>query len=117
MITTAIALFALAAVAGLSMAIGHFRGQTPPKSLIAALHGVFAAAGLLVLLLAVVQAGPHGLAAIALALFLLAALGGFALLSFHLRGRKLPNILVGGHGLLAVSAFIVLLAAVFVARV
>lgn len=117
MITYAIALFALAAVAGLSMAIGHFRGRTPPKPLIAALHGVFAASGLLLLLFAVIRAGTGGYAAIALCLFLLAALGGFTLLSFHLRGKKLPNVLVAGHGLLAVSAFIVLLAAVFVARV
>ncbi len=116
MITDAIALFALAAVAGLSMAIGHFRGQTPPKPLIAALHGVFAASGLLVLLVAVVQGSAHGLAVIALCVFLLAALGGFTLLSFHLRGRKLPTALVAGHGLLAVTAFLVLLAAVFAAR-
>ena len=116
MMNSAIALFALAAVAGLSMALGHFRDRTPPKLLIAALHGVFAASGLLVLLLAVVQASTGGPAAIALGLFLLAALGGFTLLSFHLRGRPLPNVLVAGHGLLAVSAFIVLLAAVFVAR-
>lgn len=116
MMNYAIALFALAAVAGLSMALGHFRGQAPPRPLIAALHGVFAASGLLLLLLTVVQAGARGPAAIALCLFLLAALGGFTLLSFHLRGRKLPNVLVAGHGLLAVSAFIVLLAAVFVAR-
>lgn len=115
MITYAIALFALAAVAGLSMAIGHFRGQSPPKPVTAALHGLFAASGLLMLLLAVVRASTGGLPAIALGVFLLAALGGFTLLSFHLRGRKLPNVLVVGHGLLAVSAFIVLLAAVYAA--
>lgn len=116
MIKYAIALFALAAVAGLSMAVGHFRGHTPPKPLLAALHGVLAASGLLVLFLAVAQAGAGGGAAVALGLFVLAALGGFTLLSFHLRGRKLPNLLVAGHGLLAVSAFIILLVTVFVAR-
>jgi hypothetical protein len=46
---------------------------------------------------------------IALALFLVAATGGFTLLSFHLRGRALPSALIIGHGLVAVSAFIVLL--------
>jgi hypothetical protein len=46
---------------------------------------------------------------IALALFLVTATGGFTLLSFHLRGRALPSALIIGHGLVAVSAFIVLL--------
>jgi hypothetical protein len=45
----------------------------------------------------------------ALALFLVTATGGFTLLSFHLRGRALPSALIIGHGLVAVSAFIVLL--------
>lgn len=115
MMTYAVALFAAAAVAGLSMAIGHFRGRTPPAPLVAALHGVFAASGLLVLLLAVVRAGTVGAGRTALGLFLLAALGGFALLSFHLRGRKLPNVLVAGHALLAVCAFVILCVAVFAA--
>ena len=44
----------------------------------------------------------------------LAALGGFGLLSFHMRGRTLPNGLVVAHGLPAVAAFLILLAAVFV---
>lgn len=44
-----------------------------------------------------------------LALFLVAAVGGFTLLSFHLRGRSLPSALIIGHGLVAVTAFIVLL--------
>jgi hypothetical protein len=112
MIKIAVILFALAAVAGLTMAIGHFRGRTPPPTPLAALHGALAASGLLALLTAVVQ-GARGTSAIALCLFLVAALGGFTLLlGFHLRGRKLPNVMVAGHGLLAVSAFVVLLVAV-----
>lgn len=112
MLTVAIVFFALAAVAGLAMAVFHLRGQTPPKPVLAALHGVFAAAGLVVLLLAVLELGTGGGAAIALGIFLLAALGGFALLSLHLRRRALPTGLVLGHGLIAVVAFVVLLAAV-----
>lgn len=112
MLMTAIVLFAIAAVGGLSMAVLHFRGKTPPPTLLAAVHGLLAASGLVVLLLAVLKIGMSGTPAIALGLFLLAALGGFALLSFHLRGRALPNGLVAGHGLLAVAAFLVLLTAV-----
>lgn len=116
MLTTAIVLFAIAALGGATMAVLHFRGRTPPPALLAALHGILAASGLVVLLLAVLKAGLGGMPAIALGLFLVAALGGFGLLSFHIRGRALPGALVVGHGLLAVAGFLVLLAAVFAVR-
>lgn len=114
MFITAIGLFALAALAGATMAIQHFRGHTPPRLALAILHGALAASGLLVLLLAVMKTGLSGAPAIALGLLLVAALGGFTLLSFHLRRRALPSPLVLGHGLLAVAGFLVLLAAVMV---
>jgi glucose uptake protein GlcU len=109
-----ILLFALAAVAGLIMAIMHFRKATPPRAVLAVLHGGFAAAGLVVLLLALVKVGMQGAPAFALGLLVVAALGGFGLLSFHLRGRALPSGLVVGHALLAVAGFVTLLAAEFV---
>lgn len=113
MLMIAVGLFAIAALGGVTMAVMHFRGRTPPPVALALLHGVFAASGLVVLLLAV---WPHfsGRAVWALGLFLLAALGGFTLaLGFHWRGRPLPAGLVVGHGLLAVLAFLILLAAAF----
>ena len=73
----AIILFALAAVFGLTMAVLHFKGQTPPKNMHALLHGVFAASGLVVLLAAVLRTGAEGARGIALGLFLVAALGGW----------------------------------------
>ncbi len=113
MLNAAIILFAVAAVIGLAMAVAHLRGETPPRTTLAVLHGLFAASGLVILLIAVMTVGAGGGTGLALGLFLLAALGGFVLLSFHLRGRPLPNGLVIGHGLLAVAGFLVLLAAVF----
>jgi hypothetical protein len=113
MFNYAIVLFAIAAVGGVTMAIMHFRGRTPPRPALAALHGVFAASGLITLLLAVMNTDAGGGARLALGLFVLAALGGFGLLSFHLRRRALPNGFVIGHGLLAVVAFLVLLVSVF----
>jgi hypothetical protein len=109
-----ILLFALAAVAGLTMAVMHFRKVSPPRPALAVLHGLFAASGLVVLLLAVIKVGMHGAPAIALGLLVVAALGGFGLLSFHLRGRALPSGLVVGHALLAVAGFATLLAAEYV---
>jgi len=74
------------------------------------LHGLFAACGLIVLLIGVIGAASRG-APVALVLLLIAALGGFTLVSFHMRRRALPNGLVVGHALIAVAGFVVLLAA------
>ena len=109
-----ILLFAVAAVAGLTMAVMHFKNASPPRPVLAVLHGLFAASGLVVLLLAVIKVGMQGASAIALGLLVVAALGGFGLLSFHLRGRALPSGMVVGHALLAVAGFVTLLAAEFV---
>lgn len=114
MYRVSILLFAIAAVAGLIMAVSHFRKAALPRPALAVLHGLFAASGLVVLLLAVVKAGMQGVPAIALGLLVVAALGGFALLSSHLRSRKLPSGLVVGHALLAVAGFATLLAAEYV---
>jgi hypothetical protein len=109
MMNLAIGLFVLAAVTGASMAIPRFVSGAQPKIVLAALHGIFAASALVTLALVVFTAGATGGANIALGLFVLAAVGGFVLLSFHLRGRQLPAALVLGHGLLAVGTFLFLL--------
>jgi glucose uptake protein GlcU len=109
-----LALFAVAAAAGLTMAIMHFRGTSPPKTVLAVLHGLFAASGLIVLLLALIKAGFSGKPGIAFGLLTAAALGGFALLGSHVQKKRLPSGLVVGHALLAVAGFVVLLLAQFV---
>jgi hypothetical protein len=109
MIQLSVILFAVAAVAGLAMAIMHFRGISPPRPVLAALHGLFAASGLVLLLLALVKTGFGGKAGIALGLLVVAALGGFVLLSFHAKNQRLPSALVVGHALLAVAGFVTLL--------
>lgn len=114
MYRVSILLLAIAAVAGVTMAVTHFRKATLPRPVVAVLHGLFAASGLVVLLLAVIKTGMQGTPAIALALLVVAALGGFALLSSHVRGRALPSGLVVGHALLAVAGFATLLAAEYV---
>jgi hypothetical protein len=113
MIRLSLILFAVAAVAGLSMAILHFRGSSPPKNALAVLHGLFAASGLGVLLMALIKTGFGGTAGTALVLLVLAALGGFALLSWHVKNQRLPSALVIGHALLAVGGFLTLLLAEF----
>lgn len=108
----ALGLFALGAVTGLYLAVQHFRGQ--PLSWGAALaHGAFGASGLVVLAWALSKSGFAGLGAVALGVFVVAALGGFGLVSFHLRGRRLPSAVVVIHALAAVAAFVTLAAVVF----
>lgn len=104
-----IAIFAVAAVVGLTMAVAAFQGHFPPVPS-AILHGVLAATGLLLLLIAVAR-GAVGPALWALGFFLVAALGGFGMaFGFHARRKPLPKGLVAGHAALAVIGFLLLLA-------
>jgi hypothetical protein len=107
-----VAVFAIAAVIGLTMALAAFQGNFPPVSS-AILHGILAASGLVLLLIAVFVHGAAGPALWALGFFLVAALGGFGLaFGFHARKKALPKGFVAGHALLAVIGFLLLLAGV-----
>ena len=106
---TAVIAFAIAAVGGAFMAIEHFRGEAIPD-FVALLHGIFAASGLCLLAVVVIRSETFGLVGIALVAFLIAAVGGFVLLSFHLRRRRHPGGLVVVHGLVALVAFGILVA-------
>ena len=64
----------------------------------------------MVLLLALIKTGFTGKPAIAAVLLVVAALGGFGLLSWHARNQRLPSALVIVHALVAVTqAFLPLL--------
>ncbi|MEX2104461.1 MAG: hypothetical protein WD907_03905, partial [Bacilli bacterium] len=75
-------------------------------------HGGVAATGLVLLIIAVLQGATGTLPLTALVLFVIAALGGFVLFAFHLRGRQLPKGLIYVHGLLAVVAEVLLIVAI-----
>ena len=64
-------------------------------------------------LIAAVAAGAKtpALATASLVLFILAAVGGFVLLSFFARKRRLPTPLVFAYGIAAVAGLLLLLAA------
>lgn len=108
--TLALILFGLGAAGGVTLLALRLRGGNPPLGL-AVVHGLAAAAGLVTLILAVAE-GARGNVLIALVLFGVAALGGFVLLSLHLRGRLLPVGLILVHGTVAVAGFVTLLTAV-----
>jgi hypothetical protein len=114
MLMAILALFALAAVLGLYMIVRVFKGALPPWPA-AALHGLFAATGLLLLLYVVFisRAFSGRPLTIGAALLVIAALGGFAVVSFHLRKRVPPRALAAIHALVAVAGFLCVAAAAF----
>ena len=112
MLPIAVGLFGIGAVGGLTLAVMHFSKKSLPMGL-ALVHGLLGAAGLVVLLLAVLHGGAPAKAAYALILFAVAALGGFYLFSFHLRKKSLPSSVVIIHAIVAVTAFGLLLVATF----
>lgn len=109
----AVILFAIAALGGVVMAVMRFSGRDLPPMGLAILHGVTAAAGLVALLLAVIGSSVSTMTTVALVGFVVAALGGFYLFSFHLRRQALPIPPVVIHGLLAVVSFVILLVGLY----
>jgi hypothetical protein len=109
-LTLACIFFGLGALGGLTLLMLRLKGGNPPLGL-AAVHGLAAAAGLVTLTVAVLD-GARGPALVALVLFGIAALGGFFLLSLHLRKQLLPIGIIMVHGAVAVSGFVALLIAV-----
>jgi hypothetical protein len=110
MLETSAALFGLAALGGLGMALIRTSRKINPPIWIAMAHGLLAAAGLTLLTWAVCRIGADSYAQTSLILFLLAAAGGAWLnLRYHWRNLPLPVGFMWGHGLLAVIAFGLLL--------
>jgi hypothetical protein len=108
MLIAAVVLFALAAIGGIVLAVRHFRGQPLPLPL-TVVHGLAAASGLLLVLFAFLGTASAGAPlAWALGLLTTAALGGFLLLSFHLRGRRAPSAAVVIHALVALAGVLAL---------
>ncbi len=106
--TLPLVLFGIAALGGLLLATLRLKNRALPMPL-ALIHGAVAAAGLVALLLLVLANGGAHNAGVALVLFVVAALGGFFLFSFHLRNKPLPIPVMAVHALVAVAGFALLL--------
>jgi hypothetical protein len=115
MLNIAILLFALSAAGGLLLATLHFRGKNRPWPL-AILHGLLAATGLVILLVALAGGGAPEHAKLAAILFVAAALGGFLLFAYHLQKKTLPSLVVVIHAAMAVTAFVILGAALYLGK-
>ncbi|WP_223594120.1 hypothetical protein [Neobacillus bataviensis] len=108
MLFSSVILFAIAALGGLVVGVLGLRQKELPMSL-SLIHGAVAAIGLITLILGVVQENAGSLVITSLILFLIAALGGFVLFSYHLRRKPHPKGLIVIHALAAVIAYVLLL--------
>ncbi len=112
LMTAAVVLFAGAASVGLTMAVLHFMGKSPPAMGLAMLHGLFVLPAFAVLW-AALWPTFSGAAALALAIFGVAAIGG-ATMVLGWRAKPLPSALVLIHGGVALIGLAVLASAVLV---
>ena len=104
----------LAAIGGATLAAIRLGGAPWPPLWLALVHGAVAATGVGVLIYAALTTELPQLAIASLVVFVLAALGGATLLlGFHLRGKALPIPFVIGHGLIAITGYVLLLIAYF----
>lgn len=112
MVQLAIGLFAVAAVFGLTFAVRYAKnlGVSVPMALV---HGLFAASGLVVLILTLLNGARPNVALASLTFFVAAALGGFLLFGMHIAGKRRPMALIVVHGLAAVTGFVLLLVFTF----
>ncbi|MDI3259389.1 MAG: hypothetical protein QJR02_06805 [Sinobacteraceae bacterium] len=108
MVLIAVVLFLIAALGGLAMAVRIFQGKQPPVPL-AVGHGILAATALVLTLLAAAATGSAAPLKYGAGLLVIAALGGFFLLSFQLRSKAHPKPIVVLHALLAVAGVVCLL--------
>ena len=107
MIYTAIGLFALSAVLGLSILIRWLTNKSASKAVIYS-HGIAAALALVVLAAFAVQ-NPDNFPKASLVLFLLSAVVGFYMFFRDLRHKMSPVSVAIAHALVAVSGFVALL--------
>ncbi len=107
MLTTAIVLFALAAIAGITLLTFVLRTKQTPRSVMV-IHGLLAAIALLLVIL-IVAKGASPSPDASMIIFIIAALGGFTLLTIDLMKKTLPKWLAVIHALVAVLGFILLL--------
>jgi hypothetical protein len=102
-----LALFIIAAVIGVII-LKNWLTSADTSRTVVIIHGLFAAAGLVLLLLQVLK-DPATAIKTSLALFVVAALGGFYMFFQDLKGKYSPVWLAITHGVLALAGFGVLL--------
>lgn len=107
MLYATIVLFALAALFGIIILKNWLTSASTSRSVVYT-HGLFAALGLVLLIIFVWQTGANK-PTISIILFVMAAIGGFYMFTRDLKGKFSPAALAIAHGLLAVAGFLFLI--------
>ena len=111
MLTGAIILFLVGAVFGLTVLAQLLKGKPSPKTAVY-VHGLLVATGLILVILVVTGANPHGAAGGptgALLVLVIAALGGLTLFILDQSRKTMPRPLLILHPILAVIGVIMLI--------
>jgi hypothetical protein len=106
MLISALGFFLLAVVLGIYLLSLVLRSKQIPQG-VAITHGVFAATGLILLVIYPFYFDPAPI--LSLVLFILAALGGFTMAYRDITGKSFPAWMALGHGTLAIVAVATLL--------
>ena len=101
MLTYALLVLAVTAIGGLLLAAKIFMGNKAPWS-VSLIHGLLGAAGLVMLIIIVLDGTGGGRVTAALGILVVAALGGFYLASIHLKGKLAPKSIVVIHAGVAI---------------
>lgn len=107
MIYASIVLFALAAIFGLAILVKWLTNKSASRTVVY-LHGVAAVAALALLIVYAIQ-HPGNFPKVSLLLFAIAAVAGIYMFLRDLNQKTSPLPIAFIHGLVAVSAFVVLL--------
>ena len=107
MLYLTIILFAVAALIGIVILKNWLTAANTSRTVVY-LHGVFAAAALILLLIQFLN-NTSGALKTSLILFVIAAIGGFYMFFQDIKGRYSPTWLGVVHGLIAVAGFVFLL--------
>jgi hypothetical protein len=105
-IYAALTVFGMAALGGIYLLSLVLRDKQTPK-LVAAIHGLFAVSGLILLIVYCTKYNPGP--GLSIGIFVVAALGGFVLIYKDLTEKKVPKWLGIVHGLTALTGYIILL--------
>jgi len=111
MLMSALGFFLLAVVLGLYLLSLVLRSKQIPKAA-AMIHGFFAVAGLILLMVYPFYHTPAPI--LSLILFVLAALGGFTMAYKSISGKPVPAWMAMGHGTLAIIAVATLIVFILV---
>ncbi len=107
-ITIALICFAIAAILGITFVV-KYSSSGSLSTPIALSHGLFGALGLINLIIAAAKGMTSTVGNIALVIFVIAAIGGFILITNHLKKGSLPKPLIAIHAAAAVIAFLLLI--------